>query len=211
MKIQDIEGDHDSIHLGKTLLSNEPRLQGKTVLQCGARPGKGWINIFNQFKKNGYETFHILEIHEPNIDWLRSQEEFAVPVIVYGDIRKIDKYPELLPQYDVVIFWHGIEHIKKSELYPTLNKVMSKTNCFITGCPWGHWKQGGLRGNPYENHVSHWYPEELEQFGFDQCFTFNAGSKGPGPDRHNVMYGVLYQDGWKTCKAHTGKISFKDK
>jgi hypothetical protein len=211
MKLTDIKGDHDSIHLGQTLIPGEPRLQGgKTVLQCGARPGVGWKKIFEKFQVNGYDTFHVLEIHQPNVKWLREQNNLSLPLVVHGDIRKIDTYTELLPTYDIVIFWHGIEHIQKKELYSTLVKVMEKTNCFIAGCPWGKWVQGAIKANPHEKHISHWYPEELEQFGFSQCFTFNAGSKGPGPDKHNVMYGVLFKDGWTTCKAHTGKISFKN-
>lgn len=70
---------------------------------------------------------------------------------------------------------------------------MSKcSRAHIAGMPWGKWNQGGIKKNPHEKHVHHWYPKELEELGFDECFTFNASGKGEGPDKHNVMYAVKY-------------------
>lgn len=191
MKIVNVNGDNDTPHLGKIIL---PNLKNKnSVLQCGARPGQGWKKIFDQFKNNGFKHFDILEIHKPNVDWLKTQSIFKVNNVFFGDIRKIDTYLDLLPTYDVIIFWHGWEHCTLKETEIALPKVMAKcTEAHITGMPWGKWEQSAIKNNPHEKHIHHWYPEQLETLGFDECYTFNAGSKGSGPDKHNVMYAVKY-------------------
>ncbi len=191
-KVINVDKETDNLHLGDVVIPNEPRLQGgKTVLQCGARPGDGWIKIFNTFKRNGYDTFHVLEIHEPNFKWLKEQKNFNLPVIIHGDIRKIDQYKDLLPQYDVVIFWHGIEHLTKQQCIDHLPKVMAKSKlAYITGCPWGKWAQEGIKNNPHEKHLTHWYPKDLVDMDFDEIYTFSPN--GIGPDRHNVMYAIKY-------------------
>jgi hypothetical protein len=194
MKITNLPNEFDNLHMGEVLIPNHSRLMtGKSVLQCGARPGDGWIKVFKCFSRNGYDRFHILEIHKPNVQWLRTQKAFHIPCVVHGDIRKIDTYDKLDAKYDVVIFWHGWEHCTYKETKLALPKVMSKCRiAHIAGMPWGKWNQGEIKGNPHEKHVHHWYPEQLEKLGFDECFTFNASSKGKGADHENVMYAVKY-------------------
>lgn len=194
MNIVNIPNEFDNLHLRDVLIPNSPKLMtGHSVLQVGARKGDGWQKIFRCFSRHGYDRFHILEIFEPNVKWLREQKSFHVPCVEHGDIRKIDEYDKLDDKYDVVIFWHGWEHCTKEETRLALPKVMAKCRvAHIAGMPWGRWEQGDIKDNPHEQHTHHWYPEELEELGFDECYTFNSAQKPPGPDNHNVMYGVKY-------------------
>lgn len=194
MKREDIPNEYDNLHLGDVLLKYEARLRGgKSVLQVGARPGDGWIEVFKCFQKHGYDTFDVLEIHQPNVDWLKRQNDFGIRKVVHGDIRLIDTYDELDDQYDIVIFWHGWEHCTRDETKVALPKVMARCKkAHIAGMPWGKWEQDDLKGNPHERHVHHWYPEQLEDLGFSECYTFNSSEKPAGADNHNVMYGVKY-------------------
>lgn len=193
MKIVDLPNEFDNLHLGEKLIPSKDILKlGKTVLQVGARIGEGWVKVFNCFKRHGYNTFHVLEAHKPNVDWLNKQKIFPLGLVVHGDVRKIDKYEELMSKYDVIVFWHGWEHCTYNETRTALPKVMKKCAVHIAGMPWGKWDQGEIKNNPYEKHSTHWMPTDLEGLGFQECFTFNASSKGKGPNNHNVMYAVKY-------------------
>lgn len=193
MKITNVSNSDDCSYLFNNIF--DEKLKGKTVLQCGARAGRGWRKIFEGFKKHGYDTFHVIEIHEPNVNWLRKQKDFPIDLIVHGDIRKIDTYEDLLPKYDVVIAWHSApgEHLTIEDNATTIERCAMRTKAgLIIGCPWGKWEQGPIKGNIHERHLSHLYPENFEKWGFDLSVTFNAEDKGPGKDNHNVMFSIRY-------------------
>jgi hypothetical protein len=174
-------------------------LKGKSILQVGARPGGGWHKLFEVFKNNGYLTFHILEAHEPNVEKLKNNNflKGEGKKIVCGDVRKINEYEELKDKYDTIVFWHGPEHLEEEDFKKALPLIMSKCRkVFIVGAPWGKWEQSGIKNNPHELHKKHWYPEELEQLGFE-CYTFNYSRLGEGPDKYNVMFGIKFVDGIK--------------
>lgn len=180
---------NDQDHLFYEIMKKDKHLHGKSVLQCGARPGFGWRDIFRGFKANGFERFHILEIHKPNVDWLIQEHD---ELVVHGDIRLIDQYKELDEEYDIITLWHGPEHLTEQEFIDTIPLVEAKTNkAFIVGAPWGFWAQADIKNNPHERHLKHWYPEEWEDLGFE-VITFNDQEKKPGPDNHNVMIGIKY-------------------
>ncbi|MHA2009819.1 MAG: hypothetical protein ACXADW_02920 [Candidatus Hodarchaeales archaeon] len=202
MKLINIPHEKQGLHLGTHLIPSEPRLKGKSILQVGARPGRGWTTLFKCFKKHKYEIFHILEIYKPNVNALpknRFWKTFPhVSLIVHGDIRKIDTYKDLLPLYDIVCFWHGIEHITKKDAIKAMPKIMAKCKkAFITGCPWGTWQQEAIGGNKHEKHVYSWYPKEFKEMGCDICVTTNNLTRGPGPNKQSGMYGVWFKDIWE--------------
>lgn len=172
------------------IIKNDERLHGTSVLQVGARPGKGWKRLFDVFEENGYTKRHVLEIHAPNVVALRDHTN--IQKIVQGDIRKIDKYKELDSYYDIITFWHGPEHITKKEFKNTIPLIMAKCNAFIIGAPWGKWPQGSIGGNPHEVHKTSWYPKDWEESGFN-VYTFNTSKHGKGPDKLNVMFGIKYK------------------
>lgn len=157
---------HQSLYLLRSIFDKYPQLKGGSVLQIGARPGGGWNLMFEFFKEIEYHCFDVLEIFEKNFERLNSN---LLCHKYLGDIREIDKV--IQNKYDTIIYWHGPEHIMKDEFREVLPKVMSLCNAFIIGCPHGiyetpKWSKQFKR-NKYEKHVSHWYPEEFEELGFE--------------------------------------------
>lgn len=162
-------------------------------MQCGARIGDGWQKIFDGFKRNGFKTFEVLEVFDKNVAWLKKQKQWPC-IVHYGDIRKIDEIDSLIDRrFDVITFHHGMEHLTKLQAYKTIPKITKRCKIYFAGMPYGKWIQEDIKGNPYERHLSHWYPEELEELGFD-VWVFNDPKKKPGPDNENVMFGILYEE-----------------
>ena len=100
----------------------------------------------------------ILEAHKPNLR--KHRGKYA---IINADITKF----KTKRRWDIVMWWHGPEHISKGELKPTLQKLerMAK-KLVILGCPWGKYVQGVVGGNPYEVHKTHLYPKDLVELGY---------------------------------------------
>lgn len=160
---------------------------GKTCLQIGCRSRKGFMNFCAPFTKLGYTTHDLLEAHAPNVDALRPKLAEANTVIC-GDVRKINEYDALLPSYDVIVHWHGPEHITKKQFEDVLPKIKARcSKAFIIGCPHGKYDQGKIHSNKFEEHVAHWLPEEFEKFGFE-TWTFGSGQ----PHKKEMMMGVLW-------------------
>lgn len=170
----------------QTYLFEELLPKGKSALQVGARGG-GAAEMTARLKRHGYELLDVLEIWPPNVVWCKST--LRVREIVEGDVRLIESYPQLLPSYDAIIWWHGPEHVTRQEFEDLLTKLKTRCRIFVIGAPWGVWEQDDLRGNPFERHVHHWSPQELESLGFS-VYTFQTGHRD-GSDIHNVMLGIL--------------------
>ena len=149
------------------LSDNDKFNNGKSILQIGVKEKSfgvhNWLKMFRLFFKCGYRTFDVLEIWQQNLDGLEKWEHLRNKIL--GDIRDIDKL--IINEYDVIFWWHGPEHIEKSEFYILQQKFDKfKDTLIIIGCPWGEFKQGEVDGNPYEEHKTHWQPEELEKYGY---------------------------------------------
>lgn len=82
--------------------------------------------------------------------------------IVCGDVRNVP----LSEHYDAAVWWHGPEHLQKGDVRPALKQLEALADTIVVGCPWGENRADGL-GNPYMVHVSAWYPEEFETWGYE--------------------------------------------
>ena len=119
------------------------------------------LQMIDGFIERRYEI-DVLEIFPPNvkdlknIGWIRN--------VYQGNVLDY-KFPQ---KYDVIMFWHGIEHILKFELSNLIEHLKKYANHLIVfACPWGIYYQGKEYGNLWEKHVSHWYPEELKNHGLN--------------------------------------------
>jgi hypothetical protein len=120
--------------------------------------------MFDDFVKRGY-ICDIVEVYAPNV--LKLKDVPGIRTIYLSNILTF--YPT--ERYDVVFFWHGIEHLEKKSLKGLITRLKSYTNKLIVfGCPYGIYKQDALYGNPYEVHVTAWYPEDLKILGLN-CDT----------------------------------------
>jgi len=139
---------------------------GNTVLQIGARPGKGWLATWDCFCNAGFTQHDILEIWEKNVTKL--QEIDTGGSVVLGDVRKIKNIKLPLEQYDWLVWQHGPEHIRNDEFKNILPDLLQRCNIgLLIGCPNGTCYQDAFNGNPHEEHVMHWQPEDFIKLGFN--------------------------------------------
>lgn len=111
-----------------------------------------------QLNKLKYEIT-LLEAHPPNLELYLDKY-----VCICADITEFE---DLVLQWDVIMWWHGPEHISKEELAPTLEKLeLMAKKLVILGCPWGIYLQGISNNNKYQIHKNHIYPKDLLKLGY---------------------------------------------
>ncbi len=142
----------------------------QTLLYIGANPNR--IEIVDLFYDWGYEIT-VLEAWRSNAEALiKLNKKYCLfKDIICGDIldeeiwgNGFGCFPGL---FDVVMFWHGPEHVDKESL-PELLRIMEvlARKVVILACPIGKYEQGEVHENPYELHASYLWPEDFEQYGY---------------------------------------------
>lgn len=139
----------------------------KTMLYIGAKVKKTFpagMQMVPDFKEAGYKI-DVLEAWRPNVRGLlkMNREKKIYRTIFLGDVRDLD-HILVGEDYDVVVWWHGPEHVKKEEIRPTLRKLEHHAKkLLIVACPYGLHEQGEAFGNPYEKHLSTIYPKDFKR------------------------------------------------
>lgn len=129
------------------------------------------------------ETGHSLTLLELNEQFakrytLEKYEHELFDNIIVGDVRNLD--PTALkvlrgawpspPLFNVVIWWHGPEHIHRHEVNPTIASLERITKRLVVlACPWGktHMDRKVDNGKiPGQVHLSQLYPEDFEILGY---------------------------------------------
>jgi len=145
----------------------------KTCLYIGAKPER--IELVDMLYGMGLDI-DVLEVFEPNVKALKelNKKWKIFRDIFQGDVRDL---PEPLlgkgtwPDYDVIIFWHGPEHLNKEEIPGVLKELETGARCFvILGCPWGDFPQDTTDGNIHEAHLCSLTPGFFENLGYS-CHT----------------------------------------
>lgn len=128
---------------------------GKRILYVGGhlRYGRN-LQITGYFRNAGYQI-DVIEIFPDNIAQLANVK--WIKKLIEGDIRLFDPYAP----YDLVVFWHGPEHLPKDEVPKLLDKMKTYAKAVIFATPNGFYDQGDEYGNPYERHASTWYVEDF--------------------------------------------------
>jgi len=126
------------------------------------RRNRWWIDIC---KANNID-WHILELFPGNVEnFKKHTPEQDHHRITLGNIKDITTLFDR--KFDVIFHWHGPEHLLKNDYLSYLPVIVSTTaKLLILGCPNGHEEQGAAYGNPYEEHISFWTPEEFHALGF---------------------------------------------
>ena len=97
--------------------------------------------------------FTHLEIFESNA--LRGQQQRPDHKIIHGDVRKILDLD--LGTFDLIVWWHGPEHIYEHELVQALQDIetlLTPNGAVILGSPDGWQEQHDLDGNVHNDHLS---------------------------------------------------------
>ena len=112
-----------------------------------------------QFSKylNKYNVT-LLEAHTPNLEHYITRYN-----CINADITKF----ETEQKWDVIMWWHGPEHITKEDLpFILMNIEKMAKKLVILGCPFGRYLQGIHNNNPYQIHKNHLYPSDLIKLGY---------------------------------------------
>jgi len=136
----------------------------ETLLYIGASPSR--FELIDEFFYAKYKI-DVLEIFEPNVKALEimNRRWKIFNKIMLGDVRKVEEI--LQHRYDVIVFWHGPEHLDLLDFVPTMKKLEDfAKRLLICGCPWGDYPQGPVKGNVHEKHVSSLYQMDFQRIGF---------------------------------------------
>ena len=99
----------------KQVIKNIPELfamKYQSVLYIGANQKRQ--HFIDLFEKSAYNKIVILEVFKNNFEFLKIKFSDRIPVpfnIIHGDVRNVDK--NFKDTFDVVFFWHGIEHVQR--------------------------------------------------------------------------------------------------
>jgi len=136
----------------------------ETLLYIGASPDR--FELVDEFYYADYKI-DVLEIWQPNVFALKimNRRWKIFNEIMSGDVRNVERI--LQHQYDIIVFWHGPEHLHLHDFTPTLRKLENfAKHLLICGCPWGDYPQGAVKGNVHEKHACSLFPEDFQKLGF---------------------------------------------
>lgn len=144
-----------------------------TLLYIGASPSR--FELIDEFYYANY-AIDVLEIFEPNVQALEviNRRWKIFNKIMLGDVRKVEEI--LQHRYDIIVFWHGPEHLGLLDFVPTMKKLEDfAKKLLICGCPWGDYPQGSIKGNVHERHITSLFPKDFEKIGFKTSTLRNPG------------------------------------
>jgi len=147
------------------------------MLYIGANVNKTFpagMQMVPDFKEVDYEI-DVLEAWRLNVRSLikMNKKKEIYRAILLGDARHSG---HILSgrYYDVVMWWHGPEHVGPDEIRPTIKKLERHARkLIIVACPFGRHKQGIAFGNPFEKHLSTIYPGD-----FKRCHDWHVDTIG---------------------------------
>jgi len=145
------------------LLRAIPDIVGySSVLYIGANVNRmEMVSLFTTINRR----IDVLEAWPDNVRELEAwnAEKKVFGKIELGDVRLLEKDRT----HDVVMWWHGPEHIDIAELPSVLKKLeRAARHLVVLACPSGKSPQGEAYGNPYEVHRSPVYACDLRACGY---------------------------------------------
>lgn len=135
--------------------------------------GQGHFKYLKQFDLVG------CDIHQPAL--LENKKRGYCDNLVKCDAVHLSFKPK---SFDAVISMELLEHLNKADSLVFLKQVeqVARKRVIIT-TPWGYYPQKDIAGNPYQDHISGWLPQELQTVGYRTypfyCSRFPKGNKTP--------------------------------
>jgi len=165
---------------------------GAKVYEAGSKRG---FQIGADLVSAGWDV-DVLEAHRPNaLSFRKLAKDGRSPVrVIHGDVRDIDDLIPPLPIYDLVMHWHGPEHLNREEVEPSLNRLALRScGMLVVACPWGRYDQGPAERNAFERHLCHLDETDLEGMGL----RWSAIGRKGVPKENNLMgWRVLREANW---------------
>lgn len=133
----------------------------KSYLYVGAFVGR---TSFLEFL--GDKDVMILEMFPPYAEGMAKR--YSHFRVVCDDVRNVDRLL-LENEVDVMIWFHGPEHVMCNEVADILGRLEIITkNLIILGCPFGFYEQASDGVNIHgAAHLCHLYPEDFQRFGYN--------------------------------------------
>jgi len=136
------------------------RSHGKTILDVGCADGAFMEFIIKNSKENKIPTG--VDIFEPYLKKAKTRKIYKR--LVKKDIKNLD---ESIGRFDIVLCSQVIEHLTRREglkLIANLENIAKRRIIFII--PVGGLPQDPYDGNPYQKHLSAWYPRDFKEKGY---------------------------------------------
>lgn len=154
---------------------------GKTALYVGATPRRSQMVL--ELSGANYDIT-LLEAFKPNADYYAGHPWFAE--VICGDVQNICEIANGR-KWDLVVWWHGPEHVDKERLPQTLADLEAVANeMVVLGSPWGQNLHGMVSGNPHSVHQASIDMPDLEKLGYS---TSTLGEKdNPGTWCHLLAW-----------------------
>ena len=152
------------------LLSLAPQIadgQGKTCLYIGASKTRFQLGMW--LHEAGYDIT-LIETFPENAAYYAKDK--CVSKIVCANILVVADTVKT----DLVVWWHGPEHVTKEEMYDVLPSLERATMGVVLAAPYGKYIQEEVYGNPWEKHLWHPMPEDFK--GYE---TGTVGRVDTGP------------------------------
>lgn len=169
-----------------------------TCLYVGATPWR--FQLGRELHEAGYELT-LLEVDKDNAYYYAGHPWLSGGVI-HGDVCEFN--PSRC--WDVVVWWHGPEHIELSQLPDTLARLeLNAEQLVVLAAPWGENWQPMVEGNSHQEHKAHLQPQDLQNLGYQ---TATLGVQGDlstwphilawkwlkEPEPRHVVYTAVFGD-----------------
>jgi len=188
MGVEHFAGRYDTL---KPVL---PILGGLTgIVSIGEQLSGGWDWWIKFFGDIGFTKRSVLEIYHPNVAAIRLLPNWHK--VYEADATTLD--PGDVEPHDVVIWWHGPEHVRHDLVLPTVDRLVAafSPKVIILGMPWGvHCNTERDFENPHSYHISTWFPKDWLGHGYSV-----ATSGAPNtPGGHITAWRAI---GERACQA----------
>lgn len=135
-------------------------LRDGVVLDVGC--GFGEWGFLMRTRKSGFP--YII-----GVDIWRSHLERLCPLKVYDELIQVEvpRIPLMKKSVDISLACEILEHLRKSvgrELMIELERLTKETIIFSSPL---NYPQEEIYSNPYERHVSEWFPEDFIRYGYE--------------------------------------------
>lgn len=155
----------------------------RVIVDLGFGPGDMLANAYPQARKIGLDIYpDAVSNASPDIEAHRMDMRSWWEAV--GD-----------SECDVAMLIDTLEHVNKADGEALLRSLQRSFNKILIFTPSGFVAQAAHSGNSYQEHLSGWTKEELENFGFEvvELPMFHSGKYGallaiwlrPGGDRHS--------------------------
>ena len=156
----------------------------ESMLYIGANPRR--MELLDLFWAKAPDMrIHVVEAWEENVKGLKKlNAEYGIfRDIIHQDVRNIvevkGREVHYQDMWDIVMFWHGPEHLEKEEIPSILGAMEILADRYvILGCPWGSFPQKDVGGNPFEEHKSVLYPKDFISWGYWTDTIKKPGKRG---------------------------------